>query len=92
MVEAAFNTLRLLKLVEPDHDSPWGYRPTQHLTSQLLDPLVDSDKDFVDDGDRKLLTKIIQASEKPELWEGGKSLSNLLVVLKFAHWREGAAN
>jgi hypothetical protein len=90
LVEAAFKTLSLLELVELDRDSPWGYRPTRHLTSQLLDPLVDSDKENIDEEDRKVLTKIIQASEKPELWEGGKSLSNMLVVLRFAHWREGA--
>ena len=90
LVEGAFKTLQLLELVEPDHDSPWGFRPTRHLTAQLLDPLVDSDKKSADDGDRKLLTKLVQASGKPELWEGGNSLSNLLVVLKFAHWREGA--
>ena len=86
LVEAAFNTLHLLELVEPDHDSPWGYRPTQNLTRQLLDPLVDDDQEHADDQDQKLLTKIIQASGKPELWEGGNSLSNMLVLLRLAQW------
>jgi hypothetical protein len=86
LVEAAFKTLSLLQLVEPDKDSPWGYRPTNNLTRQLLDPLVDDDKEHADDQDRKLLETIIQASGRAELWEGGKSLSNMLVVLRLAQW------
>jgi hypothetical protein len=86
LAEAAFKTLSLLELVEPDNDSPRGYRPTRNLTRQLLDPLVDDDIEHADDQDRKLLEKIIQASGKPELWEGGKSLSNMLVMLRLAQW------
>ncbi len=88
LVEAAFKTLSLLELVEPNNDSPWGYRPTRKLTRQLLDPLVDDDKEHADEEDKKLLKKIIQAVGKPELWEGGKSLSNMLVVLRLAQWGE----
>jgi hypothetical protein len=86
LTEAAFKTLSLLELVEPDEDSPSRYRPTHNLTDQLLDPLIDSKKKHADEQDRKLLKKIIEASGRPELWEGGKSLSNMLVVLHFAHW------
>jgi hypothetical protein len=86
LVEVAFKTLSLLELVKPDQDSPWGYRPTSNLTYQLLNPLTDRDKEHADEDDQKLLKKIIQASGKPELWEGGKSLSNMLVVLRLAHW------
>jgi hypothetical protein len=88
LVEAALKTLGLLALVEPDKDSPWGYRPTRNLTRQLLDPLVDDDKEHADEDDRKLLKTIIQVVGKPELWEGGKSLSNMLVVLRLAQWSE----
>jgi hypothetical protein len=88
LVEAALKTLSLLELVEPDQSSPWGYRPTHGLTEQLLDPLIDHDKEHPAEEDRKLLTKIIEASGKPELWEGGKSISNMLVVLWFAHWNQ----
>jgi hypothetical protein len=45
---AALKTLSLLELVEPDQDSPWGYRPTRNLTRQLLDPLIDDDKEHPD--------------------------------------------
>jgi len=90
LTEAGCRMMRLLELVEPDEGSPFGHRPTNNLTMQLLleSEMTHTDKKTPDEEDRELLDELIQGSGKPELWEGGKSLSNMLVVLRLAQWSE----
>jgi hypothetical protein len=89
LTETAYNTLRFLGYVEPDHSSSFGFGPTHALTHQLLEPSpCDCEKQHPDEDDRHFLNELIQASGAPMLWEGGMGLSNLLVVLRLAYWSE----
>jgi hypothetical protein len=97
IIVAARDVLGVLRLVEPDHTSPFGCRPTPHLIHHLIEVMWKnqfvSSKTFSHNkcqnrNDRKLLEELVKASGAPELWGHEGDLCDLLVTLYLAHWDE----